>query len=90
LPFLAPVVGRSRFDASFRIAAVTGDAARSVGARVVFCLCAAEVPTMVGVFSFPALLPDFVAEWGLSNTEAGWISGSIFAGYTLAVPVLTR
>jgi len=38
---------------------------------------------MVGVFSFPALLPDFVAEWGLSNTEAGWISGSIFAGYTL-------
>jgi predicted MFS family arabinose efflux permease len=52
-------------------------------------LCAAEVLTMVGVFSFPALLPDFVAEWGLSNTEAGWISGSIFAGYTLAVPILT-
>ena len=44
---------------------------------------------MVGVFSFPALLPDFVAEWGLSNTEAGWISGSIFAGYTVAVPILT-
>jgi MFS family permease len=44
---------------------------------------------MVGVFAFPALLPDFVAEWGLSNTEAGWISGVVFAGYTLAVPVLT-
>ena len=44
---------------------------------------------MVGVFAFPALLPAFVAEWGLSNTEAGWISGVLFAGYTMAVPVLT-
>jgi MFS family permease len=86
--FCEPAVGRSRFDALFRVAAMTGDAARSVGARVVFCLCAAEVLTMIGVFSFPALLPGFIAEWGLSNTEAGWISGSIFAGYTLAVPIL--
>ena len=44
---------------------------------------------MVGVFSFPALLPEFIAEWRLSNTEAGWISGAIFAGYTVAVPFLT-
>ncbi|CAA7616211.1 Permease of the major facilitator superfamily [Candidatus Terasakiella magnetica] len=61
----------------------------SYSVRAVFCLCVAEVLTMVGVFSFPALLPGFVAEWGLTNTEAGWISGVIFAGYTLAVPVLT-
>ncbi|OAN46570.1 MFS transporter permease [Paramagnetospirillum marisnigri] len=61
----------------------------STGSRAVFCLCAAEVLTMVGVFSFPALLPDFIAQWGLSNTEAGWISGVVFAGYTVAVPVLT-
>ncbi|ARJ68180.1 MFS transporter permease [Magnetospirillum sp. ME-1] len=44
---------------------------------------------MVGVFAFPTLLPDFVAAWGLSNTDAGWISGILFAGYTVAVPVLT-
>lgn len=44
---------------------------------------------MVGVFAFPALLPAFVGEWGLSNTEAGWISGVLFAGYTMVVPVLT-
>ncbi|KIL99729.1 Nitrate/nitrite transporter [Paramagnetospirillum magnetotacticum MS-1] len=61
----------------------------SLGAKAVFCLCAAEVLTMVGVFAFPALLPAFVAQWGLSNTEAGWISGILFAGYTVAVPVLT-
>ena len=68
---------------------MTSAAAASTGARAVFCLCAAEVLTMVGVFSFPALLPGFKADWSLSNTEAGWISGVVFAGYTVAVPVLT-
>lgn len=52
-------------------------------------LCVAEILTMVGAFAFPALLPGFQAEWGLSNTQAGWISGLYFAGYALAVPVLT-
>jgi MFS family permease len=68
---------------------MTSDATRSTGARAVFCLCAAEVLTMIGVFSFPAMLPGFVAEWSLSNTEAGWISGVVFAGYTVSVLVLT-
>lgn len=57
--------------------------------RAVLALCVAEVLTMAGVFAFPALLPSFVAEWALTNTEAGWISGITFAGYALAVPVLT-
>lgn len=43
---------------------------------------------MAGAFSFPALLPRFVADWGLTNTRAGWISGVYFAAYTVAVPVL--
>lgn len=43
---------------------------------------------MIGIFAFPALLPEFVGEWGLSNTQAGWISGIYFAGYTLSVSVL--
>ena len=59
------------------------------GFRAVLALCLAEVLTMVGVFSFPALLPGFVAEWGLSGTEAGWISGAVFGAYAVAVPVLT-
>lgn len=61
----------------------------SADARAVFCLCAAEVLTMVGVFAFPALLTDFSAEWRLTNTQAGWISGALFAGYALSVTVLT-
>ena len=57
-------------------------------ARLIPLVCLAEVLTMVGVFAFPALLPLFLADWGLSNTEAGWIAGMFYAGYTVAVPVL--
>jgi MFS family permease len=57
--------------------------------RTVMALCAAEVLGMAGAFAFPALLPAFRAEWALSNTDAGWISGIYFGGYALAVPVLT-
>ncbi|MFN4087446.1 MAG: MFS transporter [Alphaproteobacteria bacterium] len=55
---------------------------------LVFAMCAAEVLAMLGFSAFPALLPFFRELWGLSNTEAGWISGVFFAGYTAAVPVL--
>lgn len=55
----------------------------------VFALCAAQVLTMIGVFAFPTLLPAFTAQWSLSATEAGWISGVTFAAYAVAVPVLT-
>ena len=43
---------------------------------------------MLGVMSFPALLPGFITEWQLTNTEAGWINGVYFLGYLTAVPVL--
>ncbi|TXF11407.1 MFS transporter [Pelomicrobium methylotrophicum] len=43
---------------------------------------------MIGVAAFAALLPEFRAQWQLSNTEAGWISGVFFAGYVAAVPFL--
>ena len=54
--------------------------------QLIFALCAAQILTMAGVFAFPALLPTFVAEWGLSKTEAGWIAGLYFASYALAAP----
>ncbi len=56
--------------------------------RFVALLCLAEVASMAGFATFPALLPQFLAEWGLSNTEAGWINGIYSAGYMLAVIVL--
>ena len=52
-------------------------------------MCAAQVLTMLGAFAFPALLPTFLDEWHLSNTEAGWINGVYFAAYAMAVPVFS-
>lgn len=51
-------------------------------------LCVAEVLGMLGISTFPALLPGLQGEWGLSNAEAGWITGIFYAGYLAAVPVL--
>jgi MFS family permease len=52
-------------------------------------MCLAEAVGMLGFATFPALLPTFLEEWSLSGTEAGWLSGLFFAGYMVAVPVLT-
>lgn len=61
---------------------------RSGGGALVAAVCTAHVLTMVGVFAFPALLPTFMVEWQLSNTEAGWIAGIYFGAYALGVPAL--
>jgi MFS family permease len=44
---------------------------------------------MAGIVSFPALLPRFQHLWSLSSGEAGLVSGVYFAGYIVAVPVLS-
>lgn len=44
---------------------------------------------MAGFSTYPTLLPRLQVEWGLSNTEAGFLSGLFFAGYMAAVPLLT-
>ena len=51
-------------------------------------LCLTEVLTLFGVFAFPALLPVFFDEWGLSNTEAGWIAGIYFGANAAVVGVM--
>jgi len=60
---------------------------RSPGALVAV-LCVTSVLGMLGFSSFSALLPAFQRDWGLSNTDAGWISGIFYAGYVAAVPLL--
>jgi MFS family permease len=59
--------------------------------RAVFLVtaaCLAEIFSMAGFATFPSLLPTFQQEWGLSNTEAGWINAVYFGGYLLAVLIL--
>ena len=51
-------------------------------------MCVAQVCAQIGAYTWPALLPGFIADWHLSNSEAGWITGVFYAAYTVAVPVL--
>ena len=32
------------------------------------------------------LLPVFITEWTLTNTQAGWITGVFYLAYVAAVP----
>ncbi len=58
------------------------------GWALVALLCATQVLGMLNNAAFPALIPVFQPLWGLSGTEAGWVSGIYYAGYAAAVPVL--
>jgi MFS family permease len=58
------------------------------GGPLVALLCLTSVLGMLGFSSFSALLPEFQRDWGLSNTDAGWISGIFYAGYVAGVPLL--
>lgn len=57
--------------------------------RLTLTMCGAEVLSMTGFAAYTTLLPQLQREWTLSNSEAGAISGFLFAGYMLSVPVLT-
>ncbi|MEX0805137.1 MAG: MFS transporter [Candidatus Binatia bacterium] len=57
--------------------------------RVATLLCSAHVLSMTGFGTVSALLPLLMATWRISNSEAGAISGMYYAGYMVAVPLLT-
>jgi MFS family permease len=40
---------------------------------------------LAGYSTVPALLPQFIKAWSLTNTQAGWLAGILSAGYMLAV-----
>ena len=44
---------------------------------------------MAGFSTYATLLPRLQDEWGMNNSQAGFISGMFFAGYMAAVPLLT-
>lgn len=57
--------------------------------QLTFTMCLAEALSMTGFAAYTTLLPLLQREWGMSNSEAGAISGFLFAGYMVSVPVLT-
>jgi predicted MFS family arabinose efflux permease len=52
---------------------------------VVASICAAEILSLAGFSIVPALLPQFIDSWSLTNTQAGWLAGIVSGGYMLAV-----
>ena len=57
--------------------------------RLTLLVCLAEIFGLSSMGVFPSLLPTFQREWGLSHTEAGWISAAYYAGYMALVPLLS-
>lgn len=55
---------------------------------LVAVVCAAQILVQIGAFFWPALLPGMMTLWGLSNSQAGWITAIFYAAYVVAVPVL--
>jgi MFS family permease len=57
--------------------------------RITLLLCGTEVLGLAGLATFSALLPTFIQDWALSNTQAGWLSAVYYGAYVIAVPLLT-
>ncbi len=58
-------------------------------AGLIAFMCLTQVVGMLSFATFSALLPTFIDIWSITGTEAGWLSGLFYAGYMLAVPVLS-
>ena len=56
--------------------------------QLVAVVCAAQVLVQIGAFFWPALLPGMMPLWGLSNSEAGWITAIFYGAYMISVPAL--
>lgn len=74
-----------RFTLSFENRASIETAAGAY--RTALLLCLVLVCALAGNMTFPALIPLFVAEWGISNGEAGWVAGMGFLAYALVAPL---
>lgn len=56
--------------------------------RLIFWMSLGQAGSLLPLSTVATLVPVFVAQWGLSNAEAGWLAGSINIGYMLAAPFL--
>src|ERR1044071_8050943 len=58
------------------------------GTRLVAIVCAAQIFVQLGAGFWPALLPQMMQRWSLTNSEAGWITAIFFGAYMVSVSVL--
>ena len=55
---------------------------------LVAAMSLAMAASLLGLSTSGAVTPMLIAEWGISNSMAGWLNGIFFAGYMLGVPFL--
>ena len=70
---------------SFSAAITASSPGAGPSAPRVAAVCASEILALAGFSTVPALLPQFIEAWSLTNTQAGWLAGIVSAGYMLAV-----
>ena len=58
------------------------------GGKLVAVVCTAQIFVQLGAGFWPALLPQMMQLWQLTNSEAGWITAIFFGTYMVSVPVL--
>ena len=63
---------------------LSGDRPKHLLALVSF----AGILTLISFALWPVFLTKLGQEWGLTNTDIGWVSGAYFFGYLIATPVL--
>ncbi len=63
---------------------LSGDRPKHLLALVSF----AGILALISFALWPVFLTKLGQEWGLTNTDIGWISGAYFFGYLIATPVL--
>ena len=63
----------------------SASSAAAPSVAIVAAICGAEILGLAGFSIIPALLPQFIEAWSLTNTQAGWLAGITSAGYMLAV-----
>jgi predicted MFS family arabinose efflux permease len=68
-----------------RVVSSASSAQTGTSATIVAAICGAEILGLAGFSIVPALLPQFIEAWSLTNTQAGWLAGIVSAGYMLAV-----
>lgn len=67
---------------------MTGTSGVHSGARLVAVVCTAQIFVQIGAGFWPALLPQMMQLWQLTNSEAGWITAIFFGTYMVSVPLL--
>lgn len=80
--------GGSKVEGSTQVSEGHLSERRLSGTGLVATMCIGQVLVQIGASVWPALLPDMMLLWGLTNSEEGWITAIFLGAYMLAVPVL--